>query len=263
VELRLVDVMGTIVSFDVRCGTADPAAVHLALVRAAADLHRADFVFSTWKPESPVSRMRRGEIGIGEAPESVSEVLELCVRARDASGGWFDPWSAPGGVDPTGLVKGWAAERALARLSSVPGLTGAMVNAGGDIACFGRPDPGREWRIGIRSPADPGVVMATVDGVPAVATSGAYERGAHIYRPAAALAGTAAATDPPVTSATVIGPELWLADALATGLAAGGATALQVIDGLSDYHGLVAFADGTTNTTIGCPVELFDITPAA
>ena len=27
------------------------------------------------------------------------------------SGGWFDPWAMPGGVDPTGLVKGWAVDR--------------------------------------------------------------------------------------------------------------------------------------------------------
>ena len=81
--------------------------------RAEARLRWVDDVFSTWKPESPVSRLRRGEIGLGDAPPEVAEVLELCRRAREASDGWFDPWAMPGGVDPTGLVKGWAVERAL------------------------------------------------------------------------------------------------------------------------------------------------------
>ena len=39
----------------------------------------------------------------------MAEVLRPpAAQARDASGGWFDPWAMPGGYDPTGLVKGWA-----------------------------------------------------------------------------------------------------------------------------------------------------------
>jgi len=203
-----------------------------------------------------VSRMRRGEISLADAPAVVSDVLELCARARDASGGWFDPWSSPDGVDPTGLVKGWAAEQALLRLSLVPGVTGVMVNAGGDVACFGRPGPDREWRVGIRSPSDPGTVIATFDGAPAVATSGTYERGAHIYRPSGWSEEQVV-----VASATVVGPELWMADALATGLAAGGPEALAFIDAMADYHGLLVHAHGEIESTTGCPLDLVG-TPA-
>ena len=155
-----------------------------AVARAQAGLRRADEVFSTWKPQSPVSRLRRGEIELEQAPPEVAQVLELCRRAREASQGWFDPWLMPGGLDPTGLVKGWAAERALQELRRA-GLPGALINAGGDIAVFGEPEPGEPWRIGIRDPRDEQRIVLTVElrGAGAVATSGAYERGEHVLQP--------------------------------------------------------------------------------
>ncbi|HEX5265893.1 MAG TPA: FAD:protein FMN transferase [Acidimicrobiales bacterium] len=250
---RQVAVMGTVVSFDVRPGAAPAAAVHVALARAVASLHRVDHVLSTSKPDSPLSRLRRGEIGPEDAPPEVAAVLELCARARTASGGWFDPWAAPGGVDPTGLVKGWAAGRALDHLRRTPGLAGAMVNAGGDVACWGRPAAGRAWRIGVRSPDDAGVVLAVVEGVAAVATSGTYERGPHLFRPDRPLA---PAGGVPVVSATVTGPELWMADALATGLAAGGTAGLDAVETLEGYEALVVDASGQTRATRGSPAEV-------
>jgi len=134
----------------------------------------------------------------------------------------------------------------------VPGLEGVMVNAGGDIACSGQVAPDRPWRVGIRSPEDAGTIIATVDGAPAVATSGAYERGAHIYRPAP-VRSAPTADDAMVTSASVVGPDLWMADALATGLAAGGVDALAAIAALPGYHALIVLAGGRTHTTDGSP----------
>ena len=116
--------------------------------------------------------------------------MDLCRQARAASGGWFDPWRLPGGVDPTGLVKGWAAELALAELRG--SAAAAMVNAGGDIAVFGEPEPGQQWRIGIRDPlsADRLLAVVALGGHDrAVATSGAYERGAHVLDPGSGEAG--------------------------------------------------------------------------
>ncbi len=80
-----------------------------------------------------MSRLRRGEISVSMAPPPVEEVLDLCATAHELSDGWFDPWALPGGVDPTGYVKGWAAQRALADLED-PAVAGAIVNAAGDIA---------------------------------------------------------------------------------------------------------------------------------
>ncbi len=163
-----------------------------ALTRAEAKLVWVDEVFSTWKPESPVSRLRRGEIELEQAPPEVAEVLELCRRARDASDGWFDPWGLPGGVDPTGLVKGWGAERALDEIKAA-GVQGAMINAGGDIAVYGQPAPGQPWRIAVRDPRDAEIMLLVVefDGPGAVATSGRYERGDHLLVPAGRAGGGA------------------------------------------------------------------------
>ena len=100
-----------------------------------------------------------------------------CRAARQASGGWFDPWAMPGGFDPTGLAKGWAVDRALDVLRR-SGLAGAMVNGGGDLAAFGAPATGQRWRVGIRHPWCDRSLAGIIEVGAAVATSGSYERGA-------------------------------------------------------------------------------------
>ena len=133
--------MGTIVVIDVYA-TADGAAGRASqeisgqLAEAVAILHRADEIFSTWKPDSPVSRLRRGELSSAQAPAEVAKIIDRCAAARDLSGGWFDPWAVPGGFDPSGYVKGWAAQNALAAFRS-SGICGVLVNAAGDIASSG------------------------------------------------------------------------------------------------------------------------------
>ncbi len=237
-------VMGTVVSVTVLSD--EPRAVIAAAIRAAcASLHRADAVFSTWNPDSPVSRMRRGESAAGDLPAEVEEVLGLCMAARSATDGWFDPWAAPGGVDPTGLVKGWAVARALAILQEA-GLAAAMVNGGGDIAVCGEP-PGQHggWRVGIRHPWRADGLAAIITGVTsAVATSGRYERGGQLYSPAGRPAAAA-------VSATVTGPSLAMADAYATALAVGGDEVLRIIDALDEYEAYLIRADGTEAQTVG------------
>jgi thiamine biosynthesis lipoprotein len=230
-------------------GEAKPAnATATALRTAVATLHEADDVFSTWKAASPMSRLRRGEIRLTQAPREIAEVLALCENARDVSGGWFDPWRMPGGVDPTGLVKGWAAQRALGVLRDA-GVAGAMVNAGGDIAVFGEPRTGEPWRIGIRDPRTAGGLLCVVviRGAGAVATSGTYERGAHIVDPVTGKP----ATD--VLSATVAGPDLSLADALATAVVASGGRALERIASLPGYSALLMNAESGLRATSGFP----------
>ncbi len=237
-------VMGTVVSFAVAGGGRSGQAAARAIDAACAALHRADMTFSTWDPQSPVSRLRRGAAALGELPAEVAEVLDLCEEARKASGGWFDPWAITGGVDPTGLVKGWAVERALAVLRDA-GMQAAMVNGGGDIAVFGTPGPGQSWRVGIRHPWRAGALAGVLEVTAAVATSGSYERGPHLVNPFTGQPASRAA------SATITGPSLALADALATALAVGGDEVLAVVGGLDGYAGYLIRPDGSEAETGG------------
>ena len=77
----------------------------------------------------------------------------------------------------------------------------------------------------------------------AVATSASYERGAHLMDPRTGQPGGQAA------SATVTGPSLAQADALATGLAVGGDAALEVISGLAGYQAYLIRPDGSESWT--------------
>ena len=91
------------------------------------------------------------------------------------------------------------------------GARNVQVTAGGDLFAAGEPEPGRPWHIGIRHPDLPGEVAAVLAVTDlAVATSGLYERGAHIRDPH-----TLAVPDE-LRSLTVVGPTLALADAFAT-----------------------------------------------
>lgn len=238
--------MGTVVSFDVRPGQVPKREVFLALAAAKDILHRADAVFSTWKKDSPVSRLRRGDITLEGAPPEVSVVLELCTEARRLSDGWFDPWAMPGGVDPTGLVKGWAADRALEVIAST-GIAGVMVSAGGDVVCRGEPEPGRRWRIGVQNPFERTSIIAVVESTGAVATSGTYERGLHVLDPRTGAPSTRA------VSATVTGAELAMTDGLATGLLACGPEGLQWFGSLDGLEAMVIDPEGAVTATAGFP----------
>ena len=237
---HLEHVMGTVVTIDVYTEDGELSAEgSLGLARARAILHRADAVFSTWKRNSPISRLRRGEITCEVVPAEVTEVLELCAAAREISGGWFDPWAMPGGVDPTGYVKGWAAQHALASLVSSE-ISGAMVNAAGDIASFGGPGQAEPFRIGIVDPLSPSHLACVVELTGAIATSGTYERGAHLIDPWSKRPGAR------IASASVSGPDLGLADALATALVVAGKDGLAWIDTLPDYEALILAFDGSS-----------------
>ena len=246
---RQIDVMGTVVTLDVYADAAMPdATVSSLLDQAGEALRAADDVFSTWKPDSPMSKIRRGEITTSMAPPEVAEVLELCSTARSLSKGWFDPWSLPGGVDPTGFVKGWAAQRALAALVH-PSVTGAVVNAAGDIACFGHHAARERFRFGIVNPFAPGELLCVVQGVGALATSGTYERGLHLIDP---HTGSSAAA---VASASVSGTDLGLADAFATALAVAGEEGLAMVDAVDGYGAMIVTLDGSVRRTSRFPME--------
>jgi len=203
-------------------------------------LREADRVFSTYRPDSFISRLGRGEIGVGQCPPEVAEVLALGERAEHESGGAFRI-TRPGQVlDPSGVVKGWAAERAARHLRALP-ATDFCLSAGGDLVCRTLDPAAEPWRIGIEHPHDPRRLIATVPVFAgAVATSGAAHRGAHLVD---ARTGLAPAS---VASVTVVAQSLTWADIDATAAYAHGEDAADWLRTRSGRSGLVVWQDGST-----------------
>ena len=200
--------MGMPIGVDVRDSDVDPAAVEDTF-----DWFRfVDETFSTFKPESEISRLNAGDLPLDEAQPCVREVLERCEGLREQTDGYFDIAVAgvPGGIDPSGLVKGWSVDRAAGMLDAA-GARNYSINAGGDLRLRGGALPDESWRVGIRHPLEPDRVAAVVVATDlAVATSRTYARGAHILDP---HTGRPAAG---VLSVTIVGPDLATADAYAT-----------------------------------------------
>ena len=76
-------------------------------------------------PKSALSRRRRGDLAAGSDDPLFAEVEELCEVAAERTAGRSRAWlpDADGVVryDPTGLVKGWAVDRAARELTGLPG----------------------------------------------------------------------------------------------------------------------------------------------
>jgi len=241
------EVMGTVFSFDVRGG--EPASLPSALEEAIAELHRVDEVFSTYREQSQISRLSRGELRVGDCDPEVAEVLGLGAVAERLSGGWFST-RYEGRIDPTGIVKGWAVERAARHLVAA-GASGVSVNGGGDVQMYGMPAPGRPWRCGVADPLRPGGLAAVVSSAGsdelAVATSGTAERGTHIMDP---RTGRPAITD--LVAVTVVGPRLTWADAWATAaFAMGSQQALTWLESLPQVEALLITAGDEVRCTRG------------
>jgi thiamine biosynthesis lipoprotein len=254
------EIMGTIISIAAPAET-DPGRFQIAAHAAFAELRHADEVFSPFKPDSPISKIRDGRLRLGDLvthPDGtqIRHVLALCTTLKERSHGAFDAWAVgdPPRFDPCGAVKGWAAERAGAVLAA-RGLPVHALGAGGDVRLRGD----EPWRVGIADPHRTGELIAVAeisDG--AVATSGIAERGAHLWdprhrRPATTLA-----------QVTVIGPSLTWADGYATAAMALGGEARDWLADLArrtGYQALTVDPDGTTWSTEGMAAHLREMMP--
>jgi len=216
-----INVWGTVLYLDLGSSKVDEAAIDAAVEGVKKFVYGVDEDFSTYKDGSFVSRLRRGEISIESCPADLQEVWNLCALARDLTSGAFDPWAVAGGFDPSGYVKGWAADVA-ADILVAAGVAHVQVNAAGDLALRGgwfdsADGVVKPWSIGVVNPdnrAEIVKVYEITDG--AIATSGTYERGAHIHDPLNGLIAIGA------KSATVVGAEGWLCDAMATAVMVAG-----------------------------------------
>lgn len=211
------ELMGTTASIHV-IGSPDAcAAATDAAASTVAMLRELEAIFSTYRADSEISRLRRGELSFADADPRLTDVADACRRLEEATGGRFSAfWRER--FDPTGYVKGWATDVAatahLEPLLAMPGVSAVGINVGGDLRVWTAPGAPWSWTVGIADPVRPGAALATLrvrNG--AVATSGTAERGAHLVDPRSGIAVSAA------VSATVVADDLTTADVWATALA--------------------------------------------
>jgi thiamine biosynthesis lipoprotein len=211
-------VWGTIVDVDIASSLVSEDGLNQGMQQVIDFCKQVDADFSTYIDTSWVTRLRTDQVEITSCPPSVQEVWQLSLEAKHLTDGAFDPWAVEGGFDPSGLVKGWTADKC-ADLFVTLGIEHVQVNAAGDLSLRGGFYDGvvKPWRIGVVNPDNRAEVVETFeisDG--AIATSGTYERGAHINDPYTGLIAIGA------KSATVVGPLGWLCDAMATALVVAG-----------------------------------------
>jgi thiamine biosynthesis lipoprotein len=237
-------IMGMPVTVDVRDEELDES----VLEQMFDSLRLADATFSTYKEDSEISRMNRGELAVAAAHPDVREVLDRCEALRIETDGYFDMRAATAeAIDPSGLVKGWAVDRAASILDEA-GIQNYAVNVAGDMRLRGRAVPDPCWSVGIQHPLESDSIAAVVEANDlAVATSGAYARGDHVIDPHTRR--------PPVgvLSVTITGPELATADAYATAAFAMGEAGIHWTARLHGYEAMTILADERVLSTPGFP----------
>ncbi len=171
-----------------------------------------DQTFSTFKDTSEISKINRKELTVENSSQDMKTVFLLCDKTKQETDGYFDIVNNKGIYDPSGLVKGWAIYNA-AQLLKTLGFSDFFVEAGGDIQVSGKNADNEYWKVGIKNPFNKKEIVKVVvlKNNEGIATSGSYERGAHIYNPKERTDALAQ-----VVSLTVIGPNIYEADRFAT-----------------------------------------------
>ena len=214
-----VETWGTVILIELSSQKVSEGNLLIAAQEAKQFLLKVDELFSTFREDSQVSALRAEKLNIADADLLVKEVWERCLQARELTGGAFDPWRVEGGFDPSGFVKGWAADKC-GQIFEKYGVENSLVNASGDISVRGgllSEGVVGPWPLQIRNPKKFDEVVKDIPiNNGAVATSGVGEKGSHIRDPFTGLIAIGA------LSATVMGPDGGMAEALATALVVAG-----------------------------------------
>ena len=187
-------------------------------IQSAIDLalDRIDWIASTWKDASELSRYNRAE---DKAAFPLSEELATLLKHSNEivqlTDGAFNIEYKKGVLDLSGIAKGYAVDQIAEYLGTTLAIDSYLVDIGGEVKAQGVNAKGAPWRVGIFIPPEHASItpprVELKDS--AIATSGSYFKGDHIIDPA-----TGEAVINPLLSASVINPSGTTADALATAL---------------------------------------------
>jgi thiamine biosynthesis lipoprotein len=231
---------------DIRVEIVDSAAEKKDAAAVFEYFNYVDNKFSTYKADSEISKINRGLIKAEDFSEDMKTVFALAEETRKQTNGYFDISKPDGSYDPSGLVKGWAIEKA-ANILKRRGLKNFYVEAGGDIQANGKNQAGESWSVGIKNPFNQKEIVKVVYiSNLGMATSGTYIRGQHIYNPHKPKA---AIND--IVSLTVIGPNIYQADRFATAAFAMGKEGIAYIEQLDGFEGYIIDKEGIATMTSG------------
>ncbi len=244
---QTADIMGMPVVVEIVGGDA-------AAIEAVFDYFRAvDARFSTYKQESEISRINRGEVAPAQYSPEMQKIFALAAETKKDTDGYFDievprrlPAGRQGSIDPSGLVKGWAIREAT-RLIEKMGYSNYFVDVAGDIQSRGQDSSGQDWTIGIRNPFNRTEIVKVLRPMGrGVATSGTYIRGQHIYNPH-----QPAQPIEDIVSLTVVAPDVYEADRFATAAFAMGRNGILFIERSPNLEGYAIDAGGMATQTTG------------
>lgn len=206
--------------------------------------HQVDARFSPYKEDSELSKLNNG-LAESAWSDEMKQVISLCEETTKITGGYFNI-KKYNKIDPSGLVKGWAIDRA-ARMLLSTGSNNFYIEAGGDIQAEGLNTAGQPWSIGIRNPFDISQIVKVINvSCLGVATSGPYIRGEHIYNPLDVQSLPAG-----VKSLTVLGPNIFEADRFATAAFAMGEKGVIFIEALPGFEAYMIADDAVATYTAG------------
>lgn len=206
-------------------------------------LHHLDKKFSTYIKDSEISKINRKEIKSGNYSNEMKKILDLCEITKNQTNGYFDI-EKNGVLDPSGIVKGYAIYEAAKILKKK--YKNFYIEIAGDIQAFGKNEKKKEWKVGIKNPFNKNKIIKVVNLTnQAIATSGNYERGRHIYNPK-----TKKNVDE-IASITVVAANIFDADRFATAAFAMGEKGIKFIASLKGIEGYMIKNDRSAIFTQG------------
>lgn len=200
--------------------------------------------FSTYKENSEISKINRGEICPDQYSDEMRDVFKFSEETNKLANGYFNIQKADKSLDPSGLVKGLAIQKSANMLIDM-GYNNFFVEIAGDIQTNGKNSQGEEWSVGIRNPFNQNEIVKVIFPKDmGVATSGTYIRGEHIYNPH-----ELGPVKTNIVSLTVIGPNIYEADRFATAAFAMGPRGIEFIENLKGFEGYAIDKDGIATMT--------------
>jgi thiamine biosynthesis lipoprotein len=180
------------------------------------ELNRIDWIASSWKKESELSRYNQAANKEGfQISSDLKWLIERSREIEQLTGGAFSIEQDKGNLDLSGIAKGYAVDRIAEYLAEDLGIDSFLVDIGGEIKAKGINPKGEAWSVGIFIPPGHDAIKSPRVRLKdsSIATSGRYFKGSHITDPET---GTVVANS--LISVSIINASNTTADALATAL---------------------------------------------